>query len=134
MEYYAKSQKKILDVQKQQKIAEEFQTEKEQLKRYLVSSEMIAFERAMDNALHNTSEPPKTLKEHHEDTKKCAEKFFKIYGRYFEENMEHLVAYTCENHDIGKTNSIMQSVLGNPDVDPELKKGPQIPHGYLSAL
>ena len=34
MEYYAKSQKKILDVQKQQKIAEEFQTEKEQLKPY----------------------------------------------------------------------------------------------------
>ena len=134
MEYYAKSQKKILDVQKQQKIAEEFQTEKEQLKRYLVPSEMAAFERAMDNALHNTSEPPKTLKEHHEDTKKCAENFFKIYGRYFEENMEHLVAYTCENHDIGKTNSIMQSVLGNPDVDPELKKSPQIPHGYLSAL
>ena len=54
MEYYAKSQKKILDVQKQQKIAEEFQTEKEQLKRYLVPSEMAAFERAMDNALHNT--------------------------------------------------------------------------------
>lgn len=134
MEYYAKSKKKALDAQKQKRVAEEFQTEKERLQKYLVPSERIAFERAMDLALHNTSETTKTLKEHHADTKKCAENFFKIYGRYFERNMRHLVVYACENHDIGKVNSIMQSALGNPDVDPELRKRRQIPHGYLSAL
>ena len=134
MEYYAKSQKKVLSMQKQQKTMAEFQIEKEQLENYLVPLEMAAFDRAMENALHNTSEPPKTVKEHHEDTKKCAEKFFEIYGQYFEGNIKHLVAYACENHDIGKVNSVMQSLLGNPDVDPELKKVPQIPHGYLGAL
>ena len=62
MEYYAKSQKKNSRYSEKAKDSGEISNRKRTIKRYLAPSEMTAFERAMDNALHNTSEPPENFK------------------------------------------------------------------------
>lgn len=73
----------------------------------------------------------KKLKEHLEDTVRCAEKFFKQYGSYFSEKEKKLVIDACRLHDIGKANYIFQTKV-NPALNKTDKT--QIPHGFLSAV
>ena len=73
----------------------------------------------------------KTLRDHLEETVRCAEKFFEQYGSYFSEKEKKLIRYACRLHDIGKANYIFQTRV-NPAL--EKTKQEQIPHGFLSAL
>lgn len=73
----------------------------------------------------------KTLKEHLEDTVKCAEDFFHLYGKYFSEKEKKLIIDACRLHDIGKANDIFQTKV-NPLLEKIDKE--QIPHGFLSAV
>lgn len=73
----------------------------------------------------------KTLRKHLEETVRCAENFFQIYGDYFEEKHKQLILDACRMHDIGKANYIFQTIV-NSDLKKEKQK--QIPHGFLSAM
>jgi len=101
MEYYAKSPVSVPTVDRRDGMAERAETEH------------------------------KTLKEHLEDTVRCAEKFFQQYGSYFSEKEKELVLYACRSHDIGKANYIFQTKV-NPALEKIDKE--QIPHGFLSAV
>lgn len=73
----------------------------------------------------------KTLREHLEETVRCAERFFEQYGGYFSEKEKKLILDACRLHDIGKANYIFQTMV-NPALEKTKQK--QIPHGFLSAL
>lgn len=82
-------------------------------------------------------EKQKTLKEHEEDIVKCAEAFFREYGKYFTDIEKVLIIQACRQHDWGKANLIFQSKVCQ-DVRDKLLKSEreisQIPHGFLSAV
>lgn len=101
MEYYAKSPETVPAVSRKDEIKESARTEH------------------------------KTLKEHLEETVRCAERFFQQYGSYFSEKEKKLMLYACSLHDIGKANYVFQTLV-NPAL--EKKNRDQIPHGFLSAL
>ncbi len=73
----------------------------------------------------------KTLREHIEETVRCAEAFFEQYGRYFSDKEKKLILFACRFHDIGKANYIFQTLV-NPAL--EKTRQEQISHGFLSAL
>lgn len=73
----------------------------------------------------------KTLREHLEETVRCAERFFDQYGNYFSEKEKRLILDACRLHDVGKANYVFQTIV-NPDL--EKVQNRQIPHGFLSAL
>ena len=50
----------------------------------------------------------KTLREHIEETVRCAEAFFEQYGRYFSDKEKKLILFACRFHDIGKANYIFR--------------------------
>lgn len=104
MEYYAKSPVKILSAANEKESGEVQKQEKTE---------------------------HKTLREHLEETVRCAEKFFEQYGSYFSEKEKKLILDACRLHDIGKANYIFQTRV-NPAL--EKTKQEQIPHGFLSAL
>ena len=84
-----------------------------------------------DKKTGRTEVEHKTLKEHLDDTVRCAEKFFQQYGSYFSEKEKKLVLDACRLHDIGKANYIFQTKV-NPALEKTNKE--QIPHGFLSAV
>ena len=57
-----------------------------------------------------------TLKQHLDDTVKCAQDFFEKFGHYFTEKEKNLVIEACRIHDLGKANLLFQMV-----VQPKLK-------------
>lgn len=110
MEYYAKSEKKILPQ------AEIDKTEKT-LKNIMVclEDELTETEQKIirNNIVHlpeNKKEKQKTLKEHQNDIVKCAEMFFLEYGKYFTEKEKELVVEACRIHDWGKANMIFSGI------------------------
>ena len=111
MEYYAKSEKKILPQ------AEIDKTEKT-LKNIMVclEDELTETEQKIirNNIVHlpeNKKEKQKTLKEHQNDIVKCAEMFFLEYGKYFTEKEKELVVEACRIHDWGKGGKFLGSIL-----------------------
>lgn len=137
MEYYAKSEKKILPQ------AEIDKTEKT-LKNIMVclEDELTETEQKIirNNIVHlpeNKKEKQKTLKEHQNDIVKCAEMFFLEYGKYFTEKEKELVVEACRIHDWGKANMIFQGLVSPASVKKSgmsVGQNVQIPHGFLSAV
>ncbi len=76
-------------------------------------------------------EEQKTLQDHLNETVRCGQHFFEIYGDYFSDTQKQLILFACKIHDIGKANAVFQSMV-NPSLCRE--KTSQIPHGFLSAM
>lgn len=72
-----------------------------------------------------------TLKQHLDDTVKCAQDFFEKFGHYFTEKEKAIIIEACRVHDLGKTNIVFQSKI-NKELD--VIKTQEIPHGFLSAM
>ena len=45
-----------------------------------------------------------TLKQHLDDTVKCAQDFFEKFGHYFTEKEKAIIIEACRVHDLGKAN------------------------------
>jgi CRISPR-associated endonuclease/helicase Cas3 len=50
-----------------------------------------------------------TLKQHLDDTVKCAQDFFEKFGHYFTEKEKAIIIEACRVHDLGKANIVFQS-------------------------
>lgn len=72
-----------------------------------------------------------TLKQHLDDTVKCAQDFFEKFGHYFTEKEKAIIIEACRVHDLGKANIVFQSKI-NKELD--VIKTQEIPHGFLSAM
>lgn len=132
MEYYAKSPTKVLTEEKKKKIIEKTQTLLNEMRYDFPDKEMEKILEDYERSLFNKCEAEhKTLTEHLDETVKCAEKFFEMYGDCFTEKEKKLVLIACREHDVGKVNYIFQTKV-NPAL-PKVRKE-QIPHGFLSAL
>lgn len=137
MEYYAKSKKKQLSAEEQEKRRTELLDVKEALWEELGTNELHLLDECIKNQgkASEKEEKQKTLQEHQKDIVQCAERFFEEYGQYFSEKEKELILEACRIHDWGKANRIFQAML-NPELAPEqqIKAIKQIPHGYLSAV
>lgn len=133
MEYYAKSPTFVLSKEKKDRILEKLEDAIDILHQNELSNEEFdLLQRYKETLLTEKVEMEhKTLKEHLEETVKCAEDFFQLYGSYFSEKEKEFILEACRMHDIGKANYIFQT-----KVNSKLKKEKteQIPHGFLSAM
>lgn len=131
MEYYAKSQVSGLDDKAKEQILEKL----DDVIEYFygeTEEELRLLQSYREELLHaQINNEHKTLQEHLEETVRCAENFFQLYGQYFDEKEKKLILAACKLHDVGKVNYIFQT-----KVNKELKKekNDQIPHGFLSAI
>ena len=57
-----------------------------------------------------------TLKQHLDDTVKCAQDFFEKFGHYFTEKEKAIIIEACRVHDLGKANIVFQSKI-NKELD-----------------
>ena len=107
------------------------------LKENLTETDVEILNSSITDIAEKTEEKQKTLKEHHKDIVTCAEMFFLEYGEYFTEKEKKLVVEACRIHDLGKVNLVFQAMIcpklaGKFHID--VRKTPQIPHGFLSAV
>ena len=72
-----------------------------------------------------------TLKQHLDDTVKCAQDFFEKFGHYFTEKEKAIIIEACRVHDLGKANIVFQSKI-NKELD--VIKTQEIPHGFLRII
>ena len=72
-----------------------------------------------------------TLKQHLDDTVKCAQDFFEKFGHYFTEKEKAIIIEACRVHDLGKANIVFQSKINK---ELHVIKTQEIPHGFLSAM
>lgn len=149
MIFYAKSAGHSLSEEEWKKSRADIQAFIESMGDELQDWEIRVLEKAMQEPVSTmpvSSEPEKagigqakTLEEHLEDTARCAAHFFEQFGRYFTVKEMQLISLACAVHDLGKANLLFQARV-NPRLyeDREsvkrLRRTPQIPHGYLSAV
>ncbi len=132
MEYYAKSPTKVLTDEKKRQIIEKTQLLLNEMRCDFQDKELEEVLKDYEKSLFGQCEAEhKTLTEHLDETVKCAEEFFDVYGDYFTEKEKKLILIACREHDIGKVNYIFQTKV-NPAL-PKVREE-QIPHGFLSAL
>lgn len=135
MEFYAKSPVFELPEDKKNQLAGKIQNAIQILKDDLSENDLAILEgykaRLSKNAVVTGH---KTLQEHLDDTVKCAESFFRLYGNYFSEKEKMLILHACSLHDIGKANYIFQTKVNHELADGHIKGIGQIPHGFLGAL
>lgn len=137
MEYYAKSKKVQFTSEQINEIKKNMKNIEECLKENLTETDVEILNSSITDIAEKTEEKQKTLKEHHKDIVTCAEMFFLEYGEYFTEKEKKLVVEACRIHDLGKVNLVFQAMIC-PKLDEkfhiDVRKTPQIPHGFLSAV
>ena len=137
MEYYAKSKKVQFTSERINEIKKNLKNIEECLKENLTETDVEILNSSITDIAEKTEEKQKTLKEHHKDIVTCAEMFFLEYGEYFTEKEKKLVVEACRIHDLGKVNLVFQAMIC-PELDEkfhiDVRKTPQIPHGFLSAV
>jgi len=131
MEYYAKSPTYILPESRMEKMSNKINEILIGFGGEFTEDEIKILKDYGDSINSNQETEHKTLSEHLDETVKCADAFFDIYGDYLTEKEKKLVLMACREHDIGKVNYIFQT-----KVNSQLKKinEEEIPHGFLSAL
>lgn len=132
MEYYAKSQSLVLWEHAKERILEKLEEVIDHLDEETEGEDLRLLHSYRENLSQNRpADSQKTLQEHLEETVRCAENFFQLYGQYFSEKEKKLIIAACRLHDVGKANYIFQT-----KVNGTLKKErtEQIPHGFLSAV
>lgn len=134
MEYYAKSKKFLIKREDRERILEKVDTVIDVLCAGPDKEILAKLQKYKEELLAEEKEDlqQKTLTEHLEDTVRCAEDFFGLYGRYFSDKEKSLILDACRLHDVGKANYIFQT-----KVNKELKnlgRRDDIPHGFLSAV
>lgn len=130
MEFYAKS-KDIISEDKKAVFLKSVRGLKAVLHGELADWEIAAIDNAVQKVKAGKSEPQKLLKDHLDETVKCAENFFVYYGKYFSEKERKMIIAACRYHDVGKANEVFQDRITENE---KMKNVQQIPHGYLSAL
>lgn len=106
MNFYAKSKKHILKPNEKEKVEKAYSDLIEEMADILSKAEIVALENEMNNIINDVYEEQKTLREHLDETVKCAEKFFEQYGKYFTEKEKNLIYTACRYHDVGKVNLV----------------------------
>lgn len=137
MEYYAKSKKVQFTSERINEIKKNMKNIEECLKENLTETDVEILNSSITDIAEKTEEKQKTLKEHHKDIVTCAEMFFLEYGEYFTEKEKKLVVEACRIHDLGKVNLVFQAMLCPKLAEKfhiDVRKTPQIPHGFLSAV
>ena len=137
MEYYAKSKKVQFTSERINEIKKNLKNIEECLKENLTETDVEILNSSITDIAEKTEEKQKTLKEHHKDIVTCAEMFFLEYGKYFTEKEKKLVVEACRIHDLGKVNLVFQAMICPELAEKfhiDVKKNPQIPHGFLSAV
>ena len=133
MKFYAKSKRHKLKQEDKEQIQIEYLHLIETMKISLSENEITALKRERDNLINAEEEEQKTLKEHLEETVRCAQSFLEKYGSYFTEKEKYLICTACKCHDFGKANLIFQSLISGEKQE-KYHNIKQIPHGFLSAL
>ena len=137
MEYYAKSKKVQFTSERINEIKKNLKNIEECLKENLTETDVEILNSSITDIAEKTEEKQKTLKEHHKDIVTCAEMFFLEYGEYFTEKEKKLVVEACRIHDLGKVNLVFQAMICPKLAEKfhiDVRKTPQIPHGFLSAV
>lgn len=137
MEYYAKSKKVQFTSEQINEIKKNMKNIEEGLKENLTETDVEILNSSITDIAEKTEEKQKTLKEHHKDIVTCAEMFFLEYGEYFTEKEKKLVVEACRIHDLGKVNLVFQAMMCPKLAEKfhiDVRKTPQIPHGFLSAV
>lgn len=137
MEYYAKSKKVQFTSERINEIKKNMKNIEECLKENLTETDVEILNSSITDIAEKTEEKQKTLKEHHKDIVTCAEMFFLEYGEYFIEKEKKLVVEACRIHDLGKVNLVFQAMICPKLAEKfhiDVRKTPQIPHGFLSAV
>lgn len=137
MEYYAKSKKVQFTSERINEIKKNMKNIEECLKENLTETDVEILNSSITDIDEKTEEKQKTLKEHHKDIVTCAEMFFLEYGEYFTEKEKKLVVEACRIHDLGKVNLVFQAMICPKLAEKfhiDVRKTPQIPHGFLSAV
>ena len=109
MELYAKSKAKQLSIKEVEALKETLESFLDSLEGILTPKEEQIIIQQIQKIQNQKEEKQKTLKEHEEDIVKCAEAFFRGYGKYFTEIEKILILQACRQHDWGKANLIFQS-------------------------
>lgn len=133
MKFYAKSKRHKLKQEDKEQIQIEYLHLIETMKISLSENEITALKRERDTLINAEEEEQKTLKEHLEETVRCAQSFLEKYGSYFTEKEKYLICTACKCHDFGKANLIFQSLISDEKQE-KYHNIKQIPHGFLSAL
>lgn len=133
MKFYAKSKRHKLKQKDKEQIQIEYLHLIETMKISLSENEITALKRERDTLINAEEEEQKTLKEHLEETVRCAQSFLEKYGSYFTEKEKYLICTACKCHDFGKANLIFQSLISGEKQE-KYHNIKQIPHGFLSAL
>ena len=137
MEYYAKSKKVQFTSERINEIKKNLKNIEECLKENLTETDVEILNSSITDIAEKTEEKQKTLKEHHKDIVTCAEMFFLEYGEYFTEKEKKLVVEACRIHDLGKVNLVFHAMICPELAEKfhiDVRKTPQIPHGFLSAV
>lgn len=137
MEYYAKSKKVQFTSERINEIKKNMKNIEECLKENLTETDVEILNSSITDIAEKTEKKQKTLKEHHKDIVTCAEMFFLEYGEYFTEKEKKLVVEACRIHDLGKVNLVFQAMICPKLAEKfhiDVRKTPQIPHGFLSAV
>lgn len=135
MEYYAKSPVYGLSNEERKHLLEQLDRIFATLGEQLDENGQAVLRRYQNRLMSGSAiDEHKTLREHLEETVRCAEDFFHIYGSYFTEKEKKLILCACGMHDIGKANCIFQSKVSDGWEEKERKQVIQIPHGFLSAF
>lgn len=137
MEYYAKSKKVQFTSERINEIKKNMKNIEECLKENLTETDVEILNSSITDIAEKTEEKQKTLKEHHKDIVTCAEMFFLEYGEYFTEKEKKLMVEACRIHDLGKVNLVFQAMICPKLAEKfhiDVRKTPQIPHGFLSAV
>ena len=131
MEYYAKSEERSITGKEKDTFLKSVSELKEVLHGELADWELSAIDNVAQKVKAGKSGPQKLLKDHLDETVKCAEGFFVDHGKYFSEKEIKLIIAACRYHDIGKANEVFQDRITD---NKKLKSVRQMPHGHLSAL
>ena len=137
MEYYAKSKKVQFTSERINEIKKNMKNIEECLKENLTETDVEILNSSITDIAEKTEEKQKTLKEPHTDIVTWAEMFFLEYGEYFTEKEKKLVVEACRIHDLGKVNLVFQAMICPKLAEKfhiDVRKTPQIPHGFLSAV
>lgn len=135
MEYYAKSPVYSLSAEEREHLLEQLDKILAALEDELDENGYAVLQGYRKKLLsYAVTEEHKTLREHLEETVRCAEDFFHIYGSYFTEKEKELILSACGMHDVGKANGIFQSKVSGEGREEKREHAAEIPHGFLSAF
>ena len=85
MNFYAKSKRHILKPNEKETVEKAYSDLIEEMGDILSKAEIAALENEKNSIINAVYEEQKTLREHLDETVKCAEEFFEQYGKYFVE-------------------------------------------------